>query len=761
MNAGGAEYDYLDDDFDLPESTIQELDRSAATLSQRLPQRLVPNVPVHTAAGNVGQVPKQAALDPPSSDYGFDDDDDVINLDAGPDLLFNQVVTNANATLARPATERPTGHGATQGQQDATDRLQSRLAELDRERVNLQKELESTKSDATAKAGAIAILRSKHEKSTRDYERKLAVMQQLHADELSRQKHELELVRRDQETTKTSNKFLEHDLAQEVEKSKALHAPRLTNLAPSVPRAPQAVDSRPNYSDGFSKDEVMVISPPAKKQKSKDVTPKLGRKRKRMAESSPTVPLDIQSPVAAVLEQDPISIEGEVDVQHAEQGLNLLRQLHSRDEDLETLRQVMEHGFPGYHGRTIEELARYSFPDEPGSTVAGDFLAELSSPSISAGTSKAVAVCSICMRLWDRCLRSKYYIPLVPILDLFQTILFTVPISHQVPWIQQMVRLASKTVDLLAVPRALALREAASPSKEELSKRHAIEETVDDDTALSLLRTTACSAGIKHDTAREFWKAMEFDFVLLMMHKAQPLHQMTIMLQIVPTSVLPDSFGVIDASGKRQSGYQSDLLDRLTLLLFEDLVAPEDEPPYSRDEYAELHIQVLQAIRAISAVALGSRAIAEHKTAIGRLIRFLHAQMVALYEVPLSIDAEASLHDKVMQSVNLTTRIIYHLLREHADTISIRDKVSVIHGGWHKFLVALSRIAFSDRVAFEAGLEDEVVDAAHEILDAVLSPEEGEAIVMAVETPRTVGVGSRASMPVVLPNADSTDEVMT
>ena len=42
----------------------------------------------------------------------------------------------------------------------------------------------------------------------------------------------------------------------------------------------------------------------------------------------------------------------------------------------------------------------------------------------------------------------------------------------------------------------------------------------------------------------------------------------------------------------------------------------------------------------------------------------------------------------------------------------------------------------------ESGIEDAVVEAAHRVLDEVLSPEEGEAVCAAVETPRGTSRGA-------------------
>lgn len=84
----------------------------------------------------------------------------------------------------------------------------------------------------------------------------------------------------------------------------------------------------------------------------------------------------------------------------------------------------------------------------------------------------------------------------------------------------------------------------------------------------------------------------------------------------------------------------------------------------------------------------------------------------------------------------MTTRLLHHIIHAFEDPTVLIQKLRVVHGGYHKFLVSLTRIAFSEQLVYEAGIEDEVCEAAHDILDAILGPEDGEAVQKAMETPR-------------------------
>ena len=66
----------------------------------------------------------------------------------------------------------------------------------------------------------------------------------------------------------------------------------------------------------------------------------------------------------------------------------------------------------------------------------------------------------------------------------------------------------------------------------------------------------------------------------------------------------------------------------------------------------------------------------------------------------------------------------------------MRTKLAVIPGGSHKHLIALTRLAFSEGTFFEQGIEDDVVESAHQMLEDSVTPEEGEALLGAFASAR-------------------------
>jgi len=341
------------------------------------------------------------------------------------------------------------------------------------------------------------------------------------------------------------------------------------------------------------------------------------------------------------------------------------------------------------------------------------------------------------------------------ILDLYE---YVVAMSLKIPemaLVERFIPLATKTIDLIAVPRA-------RPSADlEIKQEHAdpdsgidqhLLECIDVDQILSLLHSMAFDTSLKTETCQAFWRKMEFDFTLMMLNKAQPLPHIMLVLQMVGSSAMSETFGVI-TDPDRQAISEVHTIDRLTTLLFERPEAPPDEPPYEDTEIARLQVETIRALNAIAITKHGSSVLAQHRTAIGRLVRLLHVQVTRLYDLPsttieiteqsVTTTKSSLIHELTATLINLTVRLIYHLLTNQAELINLRERLMVIPGGHHKFLVSLTRLAFSEQLVYEAGIEEEAVDAAHEILDSILSPEEGEAVVQAIETPR----GTRASAP--------------
>lgn len=312
-------------------------------------------------------------------------------------------------------------------------------------------------------------------------------------------------------------------------------------------------------------------------------------------------------------------------------------------------------------------------------------------------------------------------------------------LSTKATLVEQAIPLCSRSIDLIAVPLGRASR---NPSFAASLDRKALDKLADDldvEGIVDLLHQLCQAASLSSERNEAFWRTIEFTFVMLALNKAQPVYQIITVLQMLTTSARPTTFSVIVDDPNKQVEQEKQMVDRLTNLLFENPDTPKEEPQYTDEEMLEMRVEVLKVLREMCLTDHGTLLLTRHRSAIGRLVRFLDAQVNKLYRIRPSIGMQKerhNVHDWIVETVNMTTRVLYHLLRAFDDPPAAVQKLHAVHGGYHKFLVSLTRIAFSEQLVFEAGIEDEAAEAAHNILDNILGPEDGEAVMKAMETPR-------------------------
>lgn len=609
--------------------------------------------------------------------------------------------------------------------------LQTRIQELEREKANLLKSVEEAKSAAMSKAGEISIVRRNHEKVTQEYERKIVVMQQVHEEVVAKQKAELEKTRKDRELVETNNLFLEHDLAREAEKAKQIKK-SLKDGAGSKSRPPQGSPvvtpkkHRPlPFRDGFDDDDIIMVSPSKARDKPKISTPRLGAKRKRQViDQSPLQPLQLSESRERTKQQDLVEAP-DLDI-----DLALLTKVGKGDERFEFIQRLINHRPSSGHERTLEALTRHAFPSKSDTMLSSILYDELSNCTFDGDTEDdlSLKICRIFTSLWDQCLKERYYAPLYLLIDALQFILAYDSVATAIALTEKILPLIIASIDLVAIPIGSTLMDHASTNSASILDRDTptqvkLRKEIDVLKCLALLYTIATSCVTTPEAISRFWQCMPNDFVLLMLTKVQPLPQIFLMLRIVSTSALPNTFGSIipaDSKPERQVKWEIDTIERLTILLYE---IKDSTPPSSTPiSLCNLRIQVLHVFGALCVHTHGGRSLSRHSHAIGRLVRFLHDQIDALY------DYNTLTHSLTVDSINLSMRLLYHLLTNFREDIDMKAKLSTVHGGNHKHLVAFTRLAFSDALVLEEGIEEEVVDAAHQLLDEYLTPEEGVAL---------------------------------
>lgn len=304
--------------------------------------------------------------------------------------------------------------------------------------------------------------------------------------------------------------------------------------------------------------------------------------------------------------------------------------------------------------------------------------------------------------------------------------------SLGVALIPRAVPLCIATADLIAVPRAKASKAPSVP----LDVDPDIEAHINPFDCLELLHLLALfcrQEGENHIT--EFSSLIEHDFILLMLAKAQPLSQITLMLRILSATVLDTSFGAIASPARsstsdpaglsaRQTKTQYEIISRLTVLLFDIPIPPlkplsassqttrtsmKNPPPQnpalarepnltpSKQHYTPhslLHLRhsVLVLLDSITQTPTGLSAFCAHRLALGRLVRFLHEQVLELYRF------QRSTHATTSALVNAATLLLAHVEVAGGEKgeLDLRARLGAEPGGSYKHLVALGRVGFAE-----------------------------------------------------------------
>jgi hypothetical protein len=145
----------------------------------------------------------------------------------------------------------------------------------------------------------------------------MTAMQKLHADEIAKQKADIEAALSEKERVATENKFLKKDLADEGEAVRNLRKtvknmdPRgmdgmLGNSIGSPITTPKKLKYQ-SYRDGFDDEEIMVSPAKAQGGRTRPGTPKIGAKRKRRGtEESPGLQIRLSQPNQPFIKEEEV-----------------------------------------------------------------------------------------------------------------------------------------------------------------------------------------------------------------------------------------------------------------------------------------------------------------------------------------------------------------------------------------------------------------------------------------------------------------------
>ncbi|KAL2808031.1 hypothetical protein BJX63DRAFT_52989 [Aspergillus granulosus] len=757
----------IDDDFfsddgfdDLPADTLLQLEQDAFRATQaENPTQPEPTIQLNYVARDVvDHYPRYGYLRPPdaaagptvtlqppahlhtglTNDYGALDvgelDADVYDAGPSPAVPLDETIAFSDRPSHYPNDtivlddDEPVQAQGSPSLHSTLHREYALLAEKlqhENERYSrLESELAAAKSLAETKAGEAAIIRSKQTKIIEDYERQLATLRKTITDEIAKYKEEADAARAEGRMLATENAFLRQDLAEEALRLNQMKA-KVRGEEKEPPITPRKTKVLP-FRDGFDDSEILATSP-SKSGRPKQKTPTMsGKKRRRTSQGSPT-PLRL-SPHRELPDLE--AAEDMVDETKLDaEDQPVAKELTQRDihRNLQIIKRILGHRTFPDNKTDLEVMAELAFPTEPERTLSSILLEETAKLKLG---NYAVEHIHAIVSLWSRALKEKFYRPVPMFLEITRSIL-AMDTSSVLSAISLLVPILQESGDVNGIPRfrhSPVSRQnfgqiRPTPSSE-------LEPLVDSTEALGVLYQMACRSLTVDRDIEEFWRHIRYDFVLMMLNCSQRITDISLTLSLLMTSVRGDSFGSIQETEQDQNANENYIVDRVANLMSETPQPDEGQPPYSRAEICDLRLEALSFLLTVvfnpvvPASTRGSLVIASHPTALARLVRAMHDELDALYTLPPERDMHASL-------VNNLMRLIYSVIRRHPQEVDLQPKLYRVAGGKQKFLVVLTRLAFSEGLVLEAGIEDETVEMAHEILDGAVNPQEAEALLEA------------------------------
>ncbi|PYI04213.1 DNA repair protein Rad26 [Aspergillus sclerotiicarbonarius CBS 121057] len=743
---------FSDDGFDdIPPSTLFQLEQNAYHATQvQIPQQQHQQ-PVTDSAKtsrtfsdlNLDAVAANATLHTGlSNDY---DVWDIGELDA--EVLDDGVPIQSNAALDQAATFAASvhhpQHDTSAGDDDYGDlpdpmeieeegtsrfpelhkayaELSEKLALETARHQHIAEELAAAKSMAETKTGEIAIIRANQAKLAANYDRQLAALRKAMEDEAARHEEEVAAARAEGKMFATENAFLRQDLAEESMRANQLKEKgRAEEKAP--PTTPKKAKVLP-FRDGFDDDEILAVSP-SKLARSKRTTPVVPGKRKRKASQDSPTPLQFSPQL------EPIPLENAEDLSDDTMLDAVPDQAQPvevpRTMDPSIIKRLMNHRTSPDGKPDIEIMAGLAFPSEPQRMLSTILLETTESFDLG---NYMVEYARAIISLWSRALAEKYFQPIPMFISIMRYLVSEDLQAFDKDLYQHLVPVLQVSAEVNAVPRfhnsPVSRPNLGRARKTPLSE---LEPLVDSTEVLGLLYDMACIRFHVERDMIELWRPVRYDFVLTMLNCSQPIDDIVLMLSLLSTSIRTDSFGPVQESEEVQNTIENYIVDRVANLLSEQLLLDEGQEPYMAHEICSMRQEALAFLTSVAFNARvpgsthGSMILASHPTVLARLIRVAHDELDALYALP----PEKNLHAAL---VNGLICLIHGVIGRHREQADLQPKLCRVPGGKQKFLVVLTRLAFSEGLVLEAGIDDDTVEMAHSILDDAVTPQEAEAL---------------------------------
>ena len=768
--------EYSDDDLDdLPESALQQLEDNAIQSTQALrlvapaKQLIRPNPPPFDTLG----------LDDDDDDFDFDDSEVLVHSPAAipqavmaqrpaplPDRTFTEAsqsrprwngLPNAPASIQRPSSNashppsqryqpsqpfRPPLHSRAQPSQfprgfapPPPRYAPSQSESHPNAATALEQRLRSLEAALNASKGEASILRANASKAQQASDAEIAALRKQAAEQSARHDRAMQSAVQAEKAAATELRFAMRE-AQEVA-SKARRrdaAPPAGSGTGSGATTPRKSARTWGVADGFDGMD-LVPSPGRNMPRTKSApgpagerTPTRG-KRKRPVES-PVPPLDTTEEMVEVRDGGDVAPRAVV--------LPGPATLHSLPFDFLPL--ILDHSSAHGQPPTFDSFAQYFYPSDPKTSFSSIVFQSLPTKTDPSCPMRVLADFSVLIiNLWERCLQEEFFLPIRELVSLLSFTLQLHSVSVVPELVDKLLPVAQATLHVISDIRS------ASPGENLGPELLHLQANLDSTAVIALLNLCAqvcatATAPLDGDVPRaSFWKLFPMETVSLVLGSKQPLPDITGMLDMLATSVLPGSIGpaVPDKKPELVAGV---LLDRLSRFLV--------QAPVSARSATQRHAVVLATLRTLlsfSAGVFGAGKMAVHPVLVLRVVSLLSRSVDELYDQDLSYTtlhspSTPSLDEALEETSPDSDHTGLHAVISHAvlllhglvtsphtaPLVDLEGKFEGSRGAGRKYLVALCRLNFAeDDGVLEVGVDVETAERAHEMLEMVVSAEGG------------------------------------
>ncbi|KAG5791774.1 hypothetical protein H9Q69_009180 [Fusarium xylarioides] len=600
----------------------------------------------------------------------------------------------------------------------------------------LQQRVRALEDQLKAALGEASIVRSNFVKSNEEHAAEVARLNKINAEQLAKQERIAEAAVAAEQNANTELQFLQRDMREVSDRVRRKEPAVGTSGGVTTPKKA----NKSWVADGF--DEMDIVVSPSKGQgRSRNPgsvalhvgerTPSKG-KRKRPTVDSPIMALETHTDSFASSTGKPEALVHQPPLVVAPPPAVLF----------EFLPLVLDHGAPR---PTLDILSRFSFKDDKDTSLSAIIFQKIPlMGSPDRPMQLLVDFANLMVNMWNRCHEEQLWEPIKYLLSIISFI-FSLHASEVVPFVlPNLTPPAQATICTLAEWQHR-IREGERRLRND--DFQSMKEHIKIVDILSVLYTSALACSTAMDVTEDeikpkstvFWRCIKPDMVYKLLSPKQELSDILGMLELLTTSALPDSIGPI--TDDEDTHVASHVINHVTNKL-------TDYHPSvtTRHEKSTLCLAALRTLIAFSRHPFGAKELASHSLALPRLVACLSMSIDELYDqpIPFNILPQTSETKDIRQGSTTTSysaglyRIIsqcvflIHALVTGPDTANLADiseKLSMAHGGSQRYLLALGRLAFAEEdLVMEAGIDGETVEAAHELLELEVTPDEGEVV---------------------------------